>query len=299
MLNVSVRCLEVFVAVAEAGSFAAAADRLGISQPSVSDHIRALEARSGVTVVERRRGRAGGLTEAGTALLAHARTLLRDASRLSEDMARRGELAERRVVLACQRPLANVSLPPLLVGFARDHADYELATLAGNTDEVVAHLLAGTADVGCLLARWPVEELSTRVIGAETFVFVAAPSHPLAGRRDLAPEEVAGHKFLRAAHRSGFGAQMNDMLAHAGVRDTPVASRATESAVVRELAIAGMGILCTLEKAVRADVASGALTVLQVRGAPMRMEVRAAYSPRRPPREAARRLFDYIASHYG
>lgn len=298
MLNFSVRSLQVFVAVAESDSFVAAADRLGITQPSVSDHIRLLEARSNTRLIERRRGQAGRLTEAGVALLAHARVLLSHASELSDDLSRRSVTAAQRITLTCQPAVANFLLPACLAGFARDHPDAEVSTLALDTDKAIHRLLNGTADVGCLLARGPIASLASEVIAQETFVIVAAPFHPLAGRSGIPPEEVARHQFVRATHRLGFGPQMNDMLIAAGIAHAPVKARATESTVVRAMAMAGVGMLCTLSRAVEREIATGLLTEIRMTGAPMHMEVRLAHTPHRPPSQAAALLFAHTARHF-
>ena len=298
MLNVSLRCLEVFVAIAETGSFVGAADRLGITQPSVSDHVRTLETKAGATFFDRRRGRPAQLTEAGQIFLAHARTLWEQSGLLSEEIASRNDIAARRVRFAYQRPLAGTRLPQTLADFARDHESYELAMLVGNADEVIAQLNAGTADLGCVLSRRALEGLPSRVVGSEIFTFAAAPSHPLAGRLSIEASELAHHKFLRAAKRSGFDLQMTDMLAAAGIANTPIASRANESVMMRELAVAGVGILCTLRRTVLSDLQTGALVELQVQGEPMRMDVHLAYAARRTATAAARLLGDYIEHRY-
>jgi len=234
------------------------------------------------------------LTEAGERVLAHARAVLRDAARLSEELDGEKLADGRRIVFACQRPVANTVLPPALAGFAREHPEYELALVAGTLDEVIGHLRDGTADLGCFLSRWPPEGISSRAIGVERFALVAAPSHPLAGRKHIPLQELARQKFVRAAHRSGFSAQMADMLRAAGIDRTPVASRATESGMVRELAAAGVGIWCSLAKTVRRDVEAGLLAELSTAGPPMTMDLRLAYGGRDGPSAAARLLADYI-----
>ncbi|MGE5721767.1 MAG: LysR family transcriptional regulator, partial [Sphingomonadales bacterium] len=71
----TLRQLATFVQAARAGSFAKAADQLGISQPAVSDHIATLERRIGRPLFIRRRGASSQLTEAGTELLRKAEML--------------------------------------------------------------------------------------------------------------------------------------------------------------------------------------------------------------------------------
>ena len=298
MISLSPRGLEVLVAVAETGSFAGAAQQLDIAQPSVSQHIQALERRAAALFL-RRRGRRPKLTEAGERVLAHARAMLDDAARLSEDLDGGRRSGERRIVLACQRPVANSVLPPALAGFAREHPEYELAMVAGTLDEVLAQVRDGSADLGCFLSRWPQEGVRGRAIGVERFALVAAPSHPLAGRPVVAPQELARQKFVRAAHRSGFSFQMADMLRTAGIAGTPVASRATESGMVRELTAAGVGIWCVLAETVRSDIESGLLVELSPDGAPMTMDLWLAHGDRRPLAPAARLLADYIEADAG
>src|SRR5690606_14094385 len=103
MLNVTLRRMEVFVAIVDEGSFAAAANRFGIAQPSVSAHIRALERDVGGEVFARRRGRRPVLTELGRSILSHARELLAEAADMRADVVKLRNATGQRVVLACQR----------------------------------------------------------------------------------------------------------------------------------------------------------------------------------------------------
>src|SRR5437870_4978645 len=110
MLSVTLRRLHVFVTVAETGSFAATAARLGIAQPSVSAHIKSLEQNVSARLFERQSGRAASLTEAGQAYLLHAQQLLANAARIEDEMGLRSATADRRITLSCQRSLANSAL---------------------------------------------------------------------------------------------------------------------------------------------------------------------------------------------
>src|SRR6478735_6321204 len=118
MFNVTLRRMEVLVAVVEEGSFAAAADRFGIAQPSVSAHIMAIEKEIGGQVFIRRRGRKPLLTEIGRSVLQHARELLEEANDMRAEVVKiRGETGQQ-VVLSCQRSLANFVLRKEITAFA-------------------------------------------------------------------------------------------------------------------------------------------------------------------------------------
>lgn len=298
MLRSSVRRLEVFVAAAEAGSFVAAAERLGIEQPSVSQHVRALEAELGQALFERRRGRpAARLTEAGQALLARAGDLLRDARMLTEEADRQRRAAEGRVVLSCQRLVANFVLPVPLAEFARLRAGTQLTIRTANQAEVYDDLLSGAADLGCFLSNEPPAGLPSEKIGEERLALVAAPGHPLAAlsrTRRVAPAEVAAHAFVRGPTSSLLGQELDRMLAGIGVARTPVASRTTEYNMGRELVAAGIGVLFTLRKGVRADLERGALEEIRLDAPELKIDLRQAFSPRRAPSAAALLLADHL-----
>jgi DNA-binding transcriptional LysR family regulator len=100
------RKLEVFIAAADGGSFRRAADRLGISQPSVSAQIRSVEQHLGCELFDRRRGATPALSEAGREFLARARELVKAD----------GELAAERNLAPRLRPaILRVSVGPILL----------------------------------------------------------------------------------------------------------------------------------------------------------------------------------------
>lgn len=290
MIRVSLRRLEVFVALAEAGGFGAAAARLGIAQASVSAHMHALENHLGLVLVERRRGRAGALSAAGLEFLDHARRLLADAERMSATVIETRQAARTQVILACQRLVANYIIPTTLAAFAREQARLQLVIRTLRQSEVVEQLLGGSAELACFLSNAPPPALQAEIIGRERFLLVVARDHPLAGRRALSPAEIAAHPFVRADHGSHLGRELDRLLVAAGIGRVEVASRTTEYPMGRELALAGVGVMLALERSLRPDLESGALVTLPLDGPPMLMDLCLAMSPRRTATPMARAL---------
>lgn len=283
------RRLEVFAAAAEAGSFAAAADRLGIQQPSVSAHVRALEAEFGQPLFERRRGRSANLAPAGEILLDHARAVLGTANRLSAEARAQRAAAARRVALACQRLVAHFVLPARLAAFARAHPGIELAVRTGSQAEVLSALAEGSVDLGCFLGNRPPRGLRVARIGTESLLLVAAPGHPLAGRR-LRPADLDGQRFVRGSARSLLGREFDAMLRGLGIGRWCIAAQTTEYAMARELVIAGAGLMLALASGVRADLANGALVELDIEAPPLAIGVYLGLPEGRPMPPAAREL---------
>jgi LysR family transcriptional regulator, low CO2-responsive transcriptional regulator len=281
MLMPTFRRLQVFVAVAETGSFAAAARRLGIAQPSVSAHIRSLEHEAGASLFERASGRAAALTSTGQTFLAHARDLVADATRLEQKLATaRGE-TRHSLVVNCQRTLADPLFRGLLAAFARSNREIRLAVRTTYQEEVLASVRSGEADVGVLVGASPVQGLPCRLIGRQRCVVYAAPDHPLAGRERVPPAAVAACDFVGAPARSQFGRTMTQLLARIGVTPLRFSAEATDFGMSRDFAAAGLGLCCSLETALRDDLASGRVVAIDVNAPPLYVDVYQVTSPLR------------------
>lgn len=294
MFSVTLRRMEVLVAIVDEGSFAAAADRFGIAQSSVSAHVTALEKTVGSRIFERHRGRKPTLTEVGQSVLENAREMLAQAERMRADIVNIRSSSTPRVVLTCQRSLGNFILRRELTDFAMTHPDIQLAVRLGKQEEVFDEARSGIADVGCFLGNEDVRGINSEVIGTEKLVLIASPEHPLAGRRRLSPGEIEKYGFVIPPPTSLYGQAASRLLANAGiVRVRPVA-QATEYLFLRELIAAGIGIACALEKSVEADVRSGAITILDFEGRGFLFQIRQFASPHRPCSAEAAELMRFL-----
>ena len=144
---VEIRHLRYFLAVAGAGSFSRAADRLGISQPSVSQQMRELEENLRVSLFQRR-GKRILLTAAGLIFQEHARAILRQVENFLDELSRdsvqlRGDLHLGTV------PWLDVALVPQLLGlFAAKHPNVNLTVTEISSDDIETALEEGRLDVG-------------------------------------------------------------------------------------------------------------------------------------------------------
>jgi molybdate transport repressor ModE-like protein len=255
MLYPTLRRLQVFVMVAETGSFAAAAKHLGISQPSVSSHIQNLEKELAGPLFEREPGRRAVLNASGRKLLLHARTMLASASKLGERAGSRKPSGAETLSIVCQRSLANTVMRDPLARFARAHRDIRMAVRIAFQEEVLTNIRSGAADVGYLLSNTPIAGVRSKLIGRVRFVVFAPPSHPLAARKRIPAGELGEFDFVGPPERSMFGRTVAAMLQTIGVEPLNIVSEGTEFSVLRDLTVAGMGLCCSLEASVRADVA--------------------------------------------
>ena len=186
--------LATFVAVTETGSFSRAAERLYTTQPAVSKRVRALEDELGTRLLDRS-GRGVRATEAGEALLGHARRALgavddaREAVRaLSGDVS--GPLR-----LATSHHVGIHRLPPVLKAFAQAHPDVELDLVFLDSEQACADVAGGALEFAVVtLPDRPDPTLETALVWADPLAIVAAPGHPLiASGRSVDPAELGRH----------------------------------------------------------------------------------------------------------
>jgi len=215
---VETRRLEYFTALAEGGNFSRAAERLGISQPALSQQIQRLEEEIGAYLIDRT-ARPVVLTEVGRRLLAHSADVLehvRAIERLST-AASRGETGRLRIGVI---PLALYGrIPEQIRRFRRLHPDVRVTLERYDTSPLIDLLEAGRIDVAFLNATVPGATLRSADLDAGPLVAVLPVDHPLAGAssvrlRDLRsdslvmfPRDVAAENFdlvITAFRAAGF-----------------------------------------------------------------------------------------------
>jgi len=283
--------LRTFIAVAEDGSVRAAAERLHVSQPSVSGAIAALSEEVGVPLTERD-GRGMKLSAAGEAFLPHAKEalgLLELGTRMAQSAASRQSSTVR---IAAVYTAAEFLLPPLLRAFREAHPEIPIQLEIGNREMVLDHLASRAADIG--IGGRPPEDgsLEGRVIARNEHVIVASPDHALAGQK-VALRDLAGETWLVREESSGTRRLVDEYLLGAGI-SPPVTTIGSNSAVAAA-AMVGLGVGLVPLVAVEHQIASGQLVRLDVTPAPPSRDWYALLPARRPS-ATAKTLADFLAS---
>ncbi|GLQ45136.1 transcriptional regulator [Dyella lipolytica] len=191
------RHLKYFVTVADELHFGRAAERLGISQPPLSQQIHALELRLGVKLFERK-GRGIVLSNAGSALLPRARGILIQAERAAESVARsqRGELGELHLGLMSSGPFTFV-VPRVLARFRERLPDVRLVIHEMATSQQIEALEQGVLDVGVIRPDALPDSIKSIELFKDSLTVVMHSSNPLAaipGPIDVA--ELAHEDFI-------------------------------------------------------------------------------------------------------
>lgn len=189
--------LEVFVAVAESGSFSRAAERCFLTQSAVSKRIAALEDELQTPLFDRF-GRRIGLTEAGDRFLISARRLLADYRASSEAVRSLGDEVAGRLKLATSHHVGIHRLPPVLREFVRRHPAVELDLVFMDSEQACAAVADGALELSVVtLPDSALPQLVTELVWPDPLVIVASPEHPLTRTRSRkSPEQLARHKAV-------------------------------------------------------------------------------------------------------
>lgn len=188
--------LELFVAVAEAGSIAAAAARLHTVASAASKRMADLEAEVGVPLLQRG-ARGVTLTPAGFAMLAHARAVLAEVERLREDLGDFAGGVRGQVRIAATLSAIVQFLPQDLAGFLSEHPGVRIDLTEEVSDQVARRVAEHAADVGVMTASVEWEGLRVLPYRRDRLVLVVPANHRLASAEsqslvDLADEDWVG-----------------------------------------------------------------------------------------------------------
>jgi DNA-binding transcriptional LysR family regulator len=264
MISASPRRLSVFKSVVDLGGFNLAAAHLGIAQPSVGAHVKALEAQIGQPLFYRQRGSKPQLTKAGEAVYAFAVDVLRKSEETSHTLAglRKGDA--REIAIAVHRDIATHFLPTRLAAYADRHPKVHVVTRIGTIDEVIELVRTGNVRLGLFLESGPVRGIRSEAIGREPLALVVSPRHPLASRATVSPADLGRHPFVTGLRGSRYFGLVQATLARVGVGRIEIAMELQDSAAVKEMVRHGAGIACSPRCTVASEIAAGALVELKL-----------------------------------
>ncbi len=189
------RHLRYFEAVARHSHVTRAAAELHIAQPALSKQISQLERELGITLFDRV-GRSLRLTEAGEALLPHARAILAQVEEARAAMAERIGLRAGRVSIGAPPSVGAHLLPPLLATFHQRYPGITLRLHEAGLQSLLDLLESGLTDLAVVALPVHDEELAVTPLLNEPLVLIVSPQHPLAGRKEVTMAELRNERWI-------------------------------------------------------------------------------------------------------
>ncbi len=257
-MHIPFTSLRAFAAVAQQGSFTLAAQALHLTQPAISKSVRELEQLLETVLLERR-PRQVRLTEAGAALLEHARAIFALEQAALEDLRARRGLQKGRLALGASTTIAAYWLPTYLARFAARHPGIALSLSSGNTARIAQQVLDGQVEVA--LVEGIVQEAGLACLPwhDEPLTLIAPPG------LEVDTENLPGQVWVMREQGSGTAQVVEDFLRRQGwpaVRRITVGSN---TAIVR-MVQSGAGVALVPRIMVESLSAQGALKEVALPG---------------------------------
>lgn len=283
------RQLRYFLALAHHLHFARAAESLHITQPSLSQQIRALEEELGVTLFERSR-RHVALTADGEALLPYARQLVALADDALAEFAERGGLRRGRIRLGTTPTLGGHLLPGVINDFFEAYPGLELLITEDGSDRLARGLQEGRLDLALLVEDPSLNGHVFEPLLNERIVVALPPDHPLAGQAAVCLEDLRDEGFIVC--REGYHLRSLTLTACQTAGFAPrIAVSGTDVDTALRFVQSGLGVALVPEIAVRHF---GGVETVALSDPPLERTIGLAYNPGRYLSRAAAALREFL-----
>lgn len=250
-MEITLRQLEYFLALAELENFGRAADACYVTQPALSAQVAQLEKTLGVQLIER--GRKATLTPAGAEVAERARQILAEVRAMHDGAAGFKSPLVGRIRLGVEATISPYLIPRILPWLRDHYPRLDLALREGGGRELGAALAAGDLDLLLVALSGDggaVEELE---VAEDRFLLLTPEKHPLAARKRLAQAELVGHRVLLLEDGHGLDPGVVEAIhqeSGAGLGDFRASSLTTLVAMAR----GGVGVTLIPELAVSSDL---------------------------------------------
>lgn len=257
-------CVASFLAVASSGSFRAAALRVGLSQPAVTQQVKRLEKTLDATLIERN-GTGSILTPEGRAFLPYAESLIRTSRRARA-------LFERKGIVVGASSNIGVYLLPSLLKTGCELLGFEVDLVVGDNPAIAGKLENLEIDVavmewwddrpGFIAQRWRQEQL----------VVIVPPAHPWARLKCIPPAMLASEPLLGGEAGTGTGRILRQCLG-TYANDIRMGMQLGSTEAVKRAVRAGLGVSIVMASAVAEEHCSGTLRAIPLADEPLHKNI--------------------------
>jgi DNA-binding transcriptional LysR family regulator len=214
-MNVTLRQIQAFLAVTELGSFTRAADRLGISQPALSQLVRDLEAQLGMRVIDR--------TSRRTEVAANAiefeqamRTLMTQFSDVTAAAVNLASLRDGRLCVAAPPTFSAIIMPPAIAEFKAAHPGIHLELI--DTSDAIEELVAkGLVDLGLGTFSPEIDAIDRSVLMRDSLMAFVSPSSSVAKMADVSWQDLAAQPKIGLTLESGIRRLVDTIFTSQGI----------------------------------------------------------------------------------
>jgi DNA-binding transcriptional LysR family regulator len=285
------RQLQTILALAEYGSFIAAASLLKTSQPAVTRTVKHVEEVLGIKLFDRNT-RSVQITDAGKEFAAVAARMLNDLKITLRSMRELSDQRRGQIIISSIMSVANGKLPGLVSAYRLDHPGIELHVRDGVHGTVIEDVRSGAADFGITyLDDLPDPFVSVRV-GGEAFTVVLPRNHELARKKSLSLSDLKGAPLVSLPSDSRTRRVIDGAASSAGLTLNHVVT-VSQFATMLGFVRAGIGLAIAPKSGV-ASFLGRELSAVPIRGRPLARDLGIVTLKEREPSPAANGLMSLL-----
>lgn len=289
---VTLRQLRTFKTVADLNSFSLAAQRLKLSQPSVSYQVKELEEALGLPLLDRL-GKRVQLTEAGSLLYSYARRVLDTLDEATVALEEMRGIQRGSLRVGASTTVGIYLLPAALGAFKKLHPGLVIALEIGSRARVQEQVLSNELDLAVVGPASKDPELAIIPFLSDELVVVAPAGHPLAGKRRLTLKDLADQPFIMREATSGSRWSLEKEARKAGAK-LRVAMELGSNGAIKHAVESGLGLAVISRYAAALEFSSGRLVELDVKGFPIRRDWHIVHLRRRKLPASVHAFIDFL-----
>lgn len=263
----TLRQLELFVAVTETKSFSRGAELMALTQSTVSQHIAALERETNTRLLDRT-SKGIFLTAGGEVFLQHARRVLTERDVLNQAMASLHGLKKATLNIGASNIPANYLIPCLLPDLRSKYPGISLTMRIGDSLEVLDELKFGQVELGIVGGRVDDEIYTYEPLLKDQLVMIVGPNHPLKERDSITIKELIEEMFIVREDGSGTYQALQRAFLSAGIEPErfKIIARLGSNEAVRRAVAAGLGCAFVSDLSIQNNLRHGELFKIDVEG---------------------------------
>lgn len=259
--------LQVFIMAAETRNFSRAAKRLHMTQPAVSQHIRSLEGRHGVRLLDRS-NKSVTLTRAGEIVLHHAREIGSLYRRMDEMVSELIHVAGGPLTIGASYTFGEYVLPKALARLHAAYPDIHPAITIGNTADVADKVRHRELDIGIVEGEDIGDGLEVERLSGDEMYIAAGAGHPLAQQTmPLSPQALESAIWVVRETGSGTRAATDKLFAMLGITPANLLEMGSTQSI-KETVEAGLGVTLQSRLSLGKELKLGTLKLLRTEGLP-------------------------------
>lgn len=269
--------LITFVTLAELKNFTRTAEKLLMSQPSVSLHIKNLE-NEFQTKLFHRSPKFLQITPSGELLLERAIQMIKIYENTKKDILELNNSIRGELKIGASFTIGEYILPYLLCDLQEDYPELELEVIIGNTEEIVQLVRTFQVDIGLIEGQTNEKELMVYPFLQDELFVVASNNHPLSCKKEVSISELQNQSWILRENGSGTGDYLKHVISSNGLKVKSLLKISSNQGI-KESVINGMGLSLLSQSVIQRDVKHKYFSILKLNNQSFRRTFSYVYSP--------------------